>query len=151
MQQFQTRFDNRSYSSHPSPLKMAGQIYSGFGESEIFEKNVFMSTTSHKHHQVTSARWQGGSDQFYPVIEVCVSDFVLNENRLYMLVANGRPLWVGTSRDLIESSTSRAQFKSAVSFASTAYEMELPHAEADRIHLVADLLNGRPADCRHAA
>ncbi len=95
--------------------------------------------------------WQGGSGRHYPVTEQSVSDFLLSDTNLYMLVANNRAVWVGTSDDLIRDSASRAQFRSAVSYASAAFEMALPTDDTARVCLSADLLNGQPASKLHAA
>lgn len=95
--------------------------------------------------------WQGGSGRQYLIKEQSVSDFLLGDTNLYMLVANNRAIWVGTCDDLIRDSASRAQFRSAISYASAAYEMELPINDTARVCLSADLLNGQPAGKLHAA
>lgn len=110
-----------------------------------------MPKSQSENYMHSNAYWQGGSGRHYPINEQSVSDFLLNDTNLYMLVANNRAVWVGTSDDLIRDSASRTQFRSAISYASTAYEMALPADDTARVCLCADLLNGQLAPNLHVA
>ncbi len=115
------------------------------GFSIMQAQHSFNSPTDH------STYWQGSSEQFHPIDEVPVDDFILNETKLYMLVSKDRAIWIGTARDLIEDSASRSLFRHSTKFASAAYQLDIPKDEAKRISLVADLMSGHPAQKLHAA
>ncbi len=95
--------------------------------------------------------WRGQSGTFYSLNEVSVDDFILNDDYLYMLVANEVAVWIGSASDLIEDSASRAQFRQAVKSATKAYRLQAPDNQNLKIALIADLFPGRPVSSLHAA
>ncbi len=88
------------------------------------------------------ANWHGGSGNYYHINQVELDDFILDEANIYILVYNSRTVWVGSARDLIEDSISRAQFRQALKVASAAFETPAPRFENHRISLISDLLSG---------
>ncbi len=90
------------------------------------------------------ARWQGGSGAVHVATSLKVADFVLNDGFIYVLVAAGLPIWVGTAHSLITDSVSRARFRNALARATGAFELVLPVDERQAMGLIADLETGRP-------
>ncbi len=95
--------------------------------------------------------WQGGSGSTYAVKPVSVEHFVLGDFHIYLLVNAGRAIWVGTARDLIDDQISRSQFRRAISKATSAYELDMPRDEHQRLFLLTDLETGHPAQRLSAA
>lgn len=93
---------------------------------------------------VGDARWQGASGAVHVATSLKVADFVLNDGFIYVLVAAGMPVWVGTAHNLITDSASRAQFRNALGRATSAFELSLPTDEHRAMELIADLETGRP-------
>ena len=95
--------------------------------------------------------WQGGSGHAYATKQVAVEHFVLSDYHIYLLVNAGRAIWVGTARDLIDDQISRSQFRRAISKATSAFEIDLPRDEHQRLFLLGDLETGHPAQRLSAA
>lgn len=90
------------------------------------------------------ARWQGGSGAIHIATSLEVDRFVLRDGFIYVLVAAGLPIWVGTANDLIADSGSRAGFRLALNRATSAFELVLPADEHQAMCLIADLETGHP-------
>jgi len=89
--------------------------------------------------------WLGGSDCRYPGTQLAIDHFVLDDNSIYVLAGRERALWVGTSRDLIDDTASRSQFRSAIAMASIALQLPAPRNDLERMWLIADLETGHLA------
>ena len=155
MQQFQGVDNNQTFSviemSGHTSFRSRADISARTTLSGGMGMPAFKNSSSNKISMTNGINWQGGSGRHYSMCEQPVSDFLLKDKNLYMLVANNRAIWVGTRDDLVSDSASRAQFRTAISYASAAYEMKLPSDDTARICLFADLLNGQPASKLHAA
>ncbi len=88
--------------------------------------------------------WQGGSGHAYSARPLSVEHFILNEDHIYLLVNAGQATWVGTARDLVDDQISRSQFRRAINAATSAFELNLPRDEHQRLSLIADLETGHP-------
>lgn len=140
--------------AHAAPNKF-------FGSNVIIGKSVSpnplagLSTMSSDIHDLgfrnDFTNWRGQSGIFHSLNEVCVDDFILSDDHLYILVANEAAIWIGSASDLIEDSVSRAQFRQGVRLATAAYKLEAPDNQNLKIALIADLLSGHPVSSLHAA
>ncbi|HHG89679.1 MAG TPA: hypothetical protein ENJ90_04250 [Devosia sp.] len=88
--------------------------------------------------------WQGASGNIYALRVVSVERFVLGDFHAYLLANAGQAIWVGTARDVIDDQISRSQFRRAISKATSAFELDMPRDEHQRLLLLADLETGHP-------
>ncbi len=91
---------------------------------------------------ICPASWHGGTGKDYPVDEMDLESFTLDDASIYLLAADNRAVWIGGARDLIEDNNSRSQFRQAIKLATAAYKMPCPPREYQRTGLISDLLSG---------
>jgi hypothetical protein len=99
---------------------------------------------------VRQANWRGRSGRFYALTPERMESFSLGAG-LHLLALGSNVLWVGSARDIIDDSASRARFRLALDCADRAYAVDGGEDDVSRLTTVWDLEGAEPVSGLSAA
>ena len=94
--------------------------------------------------QSRPVNWRGRSGRFYALSQERLEDFAFKSNELYLIALGNHVLWAGSSRDVIDDSSSRARFRLALDCPDRVFHVEAGDNEVERMTIVWDLEGAEP-------
>lgn len=104
----------------------------------------FVSSPAVERAEPSCLNWLGRSGQLYPLMPVTLSELVLTDEDLFVLVRADKVLWVGSADDVVGDAASRARFRWALAGADRAYAVPAEAGSAERLMLQWDLEAAEP-------
>ena len=103
------------------------------------------------HIPASSTSWQGRSGRSYWLCDENLENFVMSDDRLYLIARDGHALWVGSTAELVSDPASRARFRHAMSRADRIFYVVTPGAMEERLSTIFDLEGAALSPERSAA